>query len=85
MHLDLDWVNTGSVTQMGTFNSIPGKDAYFGLSDELSADDARLDDFDPDFVHAALLFAEELGLPWPPVGDLDISVDLVERAEENQR
>lgn len=56
------------------------REAYLGLADEMSADDATLDDFDGLYVEAAKRFASRLGLPFP-IRDVDIAGDLVTRAE----
>jgi hypothetical protein len=66
-------------------NAIDGREAYINLADELSAENATLLDFDETCRDAALAFAAEYDLPWPPIGDVDIAIDLIERAERNER
>lgn len=57
------------------------REAYLGLADELSAIPTFLDEADETYVTAGETFALRLGLPWPPVADLDVALDLVGRAE----
>ena len=59
-----------------------GRMAYLSLADELSALPRFIEDeADEVFVAAARAVAPEGGVPWPPVGDVDIAVRQVRIAE----
>jgi hypothetical protein len=65
-------------------STIDGREAYINLADELSDESATLLDFDETCRATALAFAEDYGLPWPPIGDVDTAIDLIERAEKKR-
>lgn len=62
-----------------------GRHAYLSLADELSADPNFMDDADGAYVVAAHAYALALDLPWPPVPDVDIASDLIERSRWGDR
>lgn len=55
-----------------------GRHAWLSIADELSADPAFVSSADPGWVSAAESFARERGLPWPPPGDVDIAIAMLE-------
>jgi hypothetical protein len=74
---------------MGTMTAEPfadfGREAYLSLADELSADPGFLAEADPTYVKAARAFASRLAIEWPPYPDIDIALDVIWRAEEDER
>lgn len=61
-----------------------GRYAYLDIADELSGDERFLDDVDPQWERAARRFAEDLGVSWPPVADIDQALEVVRAAERRQ-
>lgn len=63
-----------------------GREMYLNLADEASAEDFDRADFDEVAMKAADEYAAQNRLPrFDAVADIDIALDLVERAERNER